>query len=303
MPKKRLNESSSLLLQQAIDSGITSPKELANLMGNTDVETWGFTRMHESHGYRSAEAIVGAVQSASSRFSIAEIESAVKSRDPKEIFKVMYENRKDLGNTELGDGYKYHGRGYLQFTGRYNYTEYGKRFGVDLANNPEIAAEPEMAAKLAISKWKHEVPEHFRENVREAAKIINGGTNGMDERVKRSKEWETVITPELILEMQKRTNQEKQQNVSQDNEQSVNYENEKKGQLKYEETMAMLQGLLNDTDSSYAKKVLADHSDEINRFNEKVQFAFEQERQQQAELERRNVQQQEEQQRGFSRSV
>lgn len=210
VPKKRLNDSSSLLLQQAIESGITSPKELANLMGNADVETWGFTRMHESYRYSSAKAIIGAVQSASSRFSIAEIELAVKSQDPKEIFKVMYENRKDLGNTEPGDGYKYHGRGYLQFTGRYNYTEYGKKFGVDLANNLEIAAEPEMAAKLAIAKWTHEVPKHLRENVRESAKIINGGTNGMEARIQRSKEWEAVITPELILEMQEKTNNKQQ---------------------------------------------------------------------------------------------
>jgi len=125
MPKK-LNASSTLLLQRAIDSGITSPKELANLMGNADVETGGFTRMHENHRYSSAKNLMANVRSASKRFSVEEIESAVKSKDPREIFKVMYENRKDLGNTQPGDGYKYHGRGYLQFTGRYNYTEYGK---------------------------------------------------------------------------------------------------------------------------------------------------------------------------------
>lgn len=225
MPKK-LNASSTLLLQRAIDSGITSPKELANLMGNADVETSGFTRMHENHRYSSAKNLMATVRSASKRFSVEEIESAVKSKDPKEIFKVMYENRKDLGNTQVGDGYKYHGRGYLQYTGRYNYTKYGDMFDVDLKNNPDIAAEPEMAAKLAIAFWKHEVPKHLRENVREAAKIINGGTNGMEARILRSQEWGKVITPELILEMQQKTNQEKQQNTSQRDEKVA--ENEKK---------------------------------------------------------------------------
>lgn len=76
-----------------------------------------------------------------------------------------------------------------------------------------------------------------------------------------------------------------------------------KAQSKYEETMVMLKGLLNDTDGSYAKKVLAEHPEEVARFNEKVQVAREQGSQQQAELESRSVQQQEEQQRGFSRSV
>ena len=201
MPK-HLNQSSTLLLQRAIESGITSPKELANLMGNADVETRGFTTMHEDHRYRSAQTLMGAVRSASSRFSVDEIEAAVESRDPKEIFKIMYENRKDLGNTEPGDGYKYHGRGYLQYTGRDNYTRYGNMFGVDLKNTPDIAAEPEMAAKLAIAFWKHEVPQPQRENVQASAQIINGGTNGMEERIHRAQEWQKVITPELIQQMQ-----------------------------------------------------------------------------------------------------
>ena len=301
MPKK-LNASSTLLLQRAIDSGITSPKELANLMGNADVETSGFTRMHENHRYSSAKNLMATVRSASKRFSVEEIESAIKSKDPKEIFKVMYENRKDLGNTQVGDGYKYHGRGYLQYTGRYNYTKYGDMFDVDLKNNPDIAAEPEMAAKLAIAFWKHEVPKHLRENVREAAKIINGGTNGMEARILRSQEWGKVITPELILEMQQKTGQEKQQNTSQRDEKVA--ENEKKSQSKYEETQSMLQNLLNDTDGSYAKKLLANHPEEVASFNEKIQESIEQTRLQElTERESRNTLQQEEQQRSFSRSV
>ena len=75
-----------------------------------------------------------------------------------------------------------------------------------------------------------------------------------------------------------------------------------KPQSKYEETMAMLQGLLNDTDGSYAKKLLADNPDKVASFNERVQQALEEERQQQlVTQENQNIQQ--EQQRGFSRSV
>ena len=75
-----------------------------------------------------------------------------------------------------------------------------------------------------------------------------------------------------------------------------------KPQSKYEETMAMLQGLLNDTDGSYAKKLLADNPDKVASFNERVQQALEEERQQQlVAQENQNLQQ--EQQRGFSRSV
>lgn len=51
----------------------------------------------------------------------------------------------------MGDGWKFHGRGYFQYTGRYNYQIFGDKFGVDLVSDPDKAADPEMAARLAIA--------------------------------------------------------------------------------------------------------------------------------------------------------
>ena len=70
-------------------------------------------------------------------------------------------------------------------------------------------------------------------------------------------------------------------------------------QSKYEETRSMLQNLLNDTDGSYAKKLVAENPGEVTRFSENNV----QQQQELAERENRNIQQQEEQQRSFSRSV
>ncbi|OSI17428.1 hypothetical protein BWD09_05385 [Neisseria dentiae] len=76
-----------------------------------------------------------------------------------------------------------------------------------------------------------------------------------------------------------------------------------KPQSKYEETMAMLQGLLNDTDGSYAQKVLAEHSEQVARFDEKVRQSMEEEQsKQQALADRESQIQQEAQQRGLSHS-
>jgi putative chitinase len=192
------NESSALLFKRCIEAGIESPAELANIMGNASVETGGFRTMHERLGYSSVDNVVGAVKSAAVRYTRAEIQAAIDSHDPKEVAKVLYEGRSDLGNNTPGDGYRFHGRGYFQYTGRDNYTSFGDRFGVDLANNPDQAAEPEMAAKLAIAYWKDKVPEKYREDARHAGAIINGGPNGASERVTQSELWKGTITPEMV---------------------------------------------------------------------------------------------------------
>lgn len=194
----RFNESSALLFKRCIEAGIDSPAELANILGNASVETKNFRTMHESLGYSSADAVIRASPSSIDRYTRQEVQSAVDSHDPKEVAKVLYEGRSDLGNNTTGDGYKYHGRGYFQFTGRYNYATFGEKFGVNLVDNPDQAAEPETAAKLAIAYWKLKVPEKYREDARKAGISINGGSNGSDARVAQSDLWKDTITPELV---------------------------------------------------------------------------------------------------------
>jgi putative chitinase len=70
-------------------------------------------------------------------------------KDPNEPVGTLYEGRKNLGNKQAGDGPKYIGRGILQLTGRANYTYYSKKLNVDLVNNPELAAQPEISVKIA----------------------------------------------------------------------------------------------------------------------------------------------------------
>ncbi len=61
-----------------------------------------------------------------------------------------YEGRRGLGNTQRGDGMRFKGRGYVQITGRRNYTDWSRRLGVDLVNNPELAEQPDIAAQILV---------------------------------------------------------------------------------------------------------------------------------------------------------
>jgi len=97
-----------------------------------------------------------------------------------------YEGRKDLGNIYKGDGRKYKGRGFIQITGRYNYTEAGKALGLDLVNHPELAEKPINAAKVTWWYWKNKVRPHIGnfDNTKAVTKKIQGGSLGLKSREK-----------------------------------------------------------------------------------------------------------------------
>ena len=61
-----------------------------------------------------------------------------------------YEGRRSLGNTQPGDGVRFKGRGYVQLTGRRNYTDWSRRLGMDLVGNPRLVENPQVAAKILV---------------------------------------------------------------------------------------------------------------------------------------------------------
>jgi hypothetical protein len=66
---------------------------------------------------------------------------------PDSYFK-KYDGRKDLGNTQPGDGLRFKGRGFVQITGRTNYAKFSKILGVDLVKNPLLTLELENCVKI-----------------------------------------------------------------------------------------------------------------------------------------------------------
>ncbi len=96
----------------------------------------------------------------------------------------QYEGRKDLGNTEPGDGRRYKGRGPIQLTGRANYRAAGRALGIDLEGNPTRAGDVDVGFRVAAWYWTSRGLNALADagDFREITRRINGGFNGLAER-------------------------------------------------------------------------------------------------------------------------
>jgi hypothetical protein len=99
-----------------------------------------------------------------------------------QYFTKHYEGRADLGNTHPGDGARYHGRGFIQLTGRVNYRGYEQKLGVPLEQDPDLALDPAVAARVLGCYFKDRgIAADARKGDWEAVRRkVNGGLNGWD---------------------------------------------------------------------------------------------------------------------------
>ena len=97
-----------------------------------------------------------------------------------------YEGRDDLGNLAPGDGVRYKGRGLIQLTGRHNYEACGEALELDLVACPELLEEPINACRSAAWYWHSRGLNDLadRHQFLRITKVINGGTNGWNDRLK-----------------------------------------------------------------------------------------------------------------------
>lgn len=127
---------------------------------------------------------LGTIRAESEGFlPIAEMPSQFNTKPGQAPFGA-YDGRRALGNTQPGDGARFKGRGFVQLTGRDNYTRYGKLLGIDLVGHPDWANAPEVAA-LLLATFLSDRADAMRQavaagNLAQARKLVNGGSHGLE---------------------------------------------------------------------------------------------------------------------------
>lgn len=158
----------SILHRVAKAAGIKG-SELAQFLAQTRHESADFARMKE----------IGGSKYFAQRY------------DPK----YNPEKAKILGNTQPGDGIRYHGRGYIQITGRANYRMAGQALGLPLEQHPELAAKPDVAAKIAVWYWKTRVKPHVNNfaDTASVTKYINPAMRGLKDRHENFLDYQRIL--------------------------------------------------------------------------------------------------------------
>ena len=172
---------------------IDSALRLAHFLAQCGHESGGFRLTKENLNY-SAKGLNGIFKK-----YFPTLESALPyERKPEKIANKVYGGRMGNGPEASGDGAKFCGRGYIQLTGKDNYTAFGKSIGEDVCANPQVVAEKYAllsAAWFFNKNGLHKMADGGATDtvVTSITKRVNGGTIGLPDRIKHFKEYYNLL--------------------------------------------------------------------------------------------------------------
>ena len=120
------------------------------------------------------------------------------ARKPEKIAARVYASRMGNGDEASGEGFKFRGRGYIQLTGKANYTNFTKFIGEDCVSNPDLVATKYPLASAAFffdsnKLWAICDKGADDATVTSVTKRVNGGTIGLSDRIKHFKEYYNLL--------------------------------------------------------------------------------------------------------------
>ena len=171
---------------------INTPLRLAHFLAQCGHESGGFKAVSENLNYGAA-----GLQSIFKKYFTAESAKEYQ-RKPEKIANIVYANRMGNGNQASGEGYKFRGRGFIQLTGKENYTSFDKVVEDDIIANPELVATkyPLLSAAWFFHKnGLHKIADEGATDnvVTKVTKRVNGGTIGLPDRIKHFNEYNNLL--------------------------------------------------------------------------------------------------------------
>ena len=120
------------------------------------------------------------------------------ARQPQKIANRVYGGRMGNGVEATGDGFKFRGRGYIQLTGKDNYTQFDKTVPEDILANPDLVSTKYALMSAAWFFDKNKLWAICDKGVNDAAiteltKRVNGGTHGLEDRIEKTKKYYSYI--------------------------------------------------------------------------------------------------------------
>lgn len=165
--------------------GINTPLRLAHFLAQIEHES-GLKPIEENLRYSASRLMVVFPK----YFPTIELAKAYEYK-PKEIASRVYGGRMGNGCEQSSDGWKYRGRGFIQLTGKNNYTALSKDTNIDYVTNPDLLLTEADAMISAIWFWnKNRLNKYAdKDDIRTITKRINGGYNGLADRERLLKKW------------------------------------------------------------------------------------------------------------------
>jgi putative chitinase len=182
----------SMIPDTAVKFGITNPLRLAHFLSQCGHESGGFKAVNENLNY-GAKGLLGTFPKYFNAATAAQYE-----RKPEMIASKVYGGRMGNGPEATKDGYKFRGRGYIQLTGKDNYSAFDKFVDEDILGNPDLVATkyPLMSAAWFFNKnglWSICDKGATTEVITAVTKRVNGGTIGLADRIKHFNEYYALL--------------------------------------------------------------------------------------------------------------
>jgi putative chitinase len=173
---------------------INTPLRLAHFLAQCGHESGGFRLTKENLNY-SAKGLNGTFK----KYFPTEAAAKPYERQPVKIANKVYGGRMGNGPESSGEGSKFCGRGYIQLTGKDNYTAFGKSINEDMTTNPDKVASDYalLSAAWFFSKnGLHKMADGGSSDavVTSITKRVNGGTIGLADRIKHFKEYYSLLS-------------------------------------------------------------------------------------------------------------